>query len=45
MCKGFHDPYSNYGHHGGLAGDGLSEWHPAFLPLVATLEGCAKHYA
>jgi putative transposase len=40
--EGFHDPYSNYGHHGGLAGDGLSEWHPGFLPLAATLEGCAK---
>ena len=29
---GFYDPYSNYGHDEGLAGDGLSEWHPAFLP-------------
>ena len=32
MRKGFHDPYSNDGHDEGLAGDGLSEWHPAFLP-------------
>ncbi|MCP9911675.1 hypothetical protein KBZ15_17465 [Cyanobium sp. BA20m-p-22] len=40
--EGFHDPYSNYGHRGGLAGDVLSEWHPAFLQLAASLEGCAK---
>jgi putative transposase len=44
--KGFHDTYSKYGHYEGLAGDGLSEWHPAFLPLAATaLAGCAKRYA
>ncbi|WP_254955946.1 MULTISPECIES: hypothetical protein [unclassified Cyanobium] len=43
--KGFHDPYSNYGHDEGLAGDGLSEWHPAFLQLAPTLEGCARRYA
>ena len=43
--KGFHDPYSNYGHYEGLAGDGLSEWHPAFLQLAPTLEGCARRYA
>ena len=42
--KGFHDPYSNYGHYGRLAGDGLSEWHPAFLQLAPTLEGCARRY-
>lgn len=43
--KGFHDPYSNDGHYEGLAGDGLSEWHPAFLQLAPTLEGCARRYA
>ena len=43
--KGFHDPYSNDGHDEGLAGDGLSEWHPAFLQLAPTLEGCARRYA
>ena len=43
--KGFDDPYSNDGHDEGLAGDGLSEWHPAFLQLAATLEGCARRYA
>ena len=42
--KGFHDPYSNYGHYGRLEGDGLSEWHPAFLQLAPTLEGCARRY-
>lgn len=42
--KGFHDPYSNYGHYEGLAGDGLSEWHPAFLQLALMLEGCARRY-
>ena len=43
--KGFHDPYSNYGHYEGPKGDGLSEWHPAFLQLAITLEGCARRYA
>jgi hypothetical protein len=43
--KGFHDPYSNSGHFEGLAGDGLSEWHPAFLQLATSLEGCARRYA
>lgn len=42
--KGFHDPYSNDGHYERLAGDGLSDWHPAFLQLAPTLEGCAKRY-
>lgn len=42
--KGFQDPYRNYGHYAGLAGDGLSEWHPAFLQLAPTLEGCARRY-
>ena len=45
LRKGFHDPYSNYGHYEGLVGDGLSEWHPAFLQLAPTLEGCARRYA
>ncbi len=43
--KGFHDPYSNNGHFERLEGDGLSEWHPAFLQLAPTLEGCARRYA
>lgn len=43
--NGFHDPYSNYGHYERLEGDGLSEWHPAFLQLAPTLEGSARRYA
>ena len=33
--KGFYDPYSNYGHYGRLECDGISEWHPSFLPAVS----------
>jgi putative transposase len=43
--KGFHDRYSNDGHYERLTGDGLSEWHPTFLQLTPTLEGCARRYA
>ena len=43
--KGFHNPYSNDGHDERLTGDGLSEWHPTFLQLAPTLEGCARRYA
>ena len=42
--KGFYDPYSNYGHYGRLECDGISEWHPSFLHLAPTLEGCSKRY-
>jgi putative transposase len=42
--KGFYDPYSNYGHYGRLASDGISEWHPSFLQLAPTLKGCSKCY-
>jgi hypothetical protein len=42
--KGFYDPYSNYGHYGRLESDGISEWHPSFLQLAATLKGCSKRY-
>jgi putative transposase len=42
VCKGFHDPYRNDGHDERLQGDGLSEWHPAFLQLAPMLEGCAR---
>jgi REP element-mobilizing transposase RayT len=37
--KGFYDPYSNYGHDGRLACDGISEWHPSFLKLASSLKG------
>ena len=42
--KGFFDPYSNFGHYSRLKADGISEWHPAFLKLSATLDGCAKRF-
>ena len=42
--KGFFDPYSNFGHYSRLKADGISEWHPAFLKLSTTLDGCAKRY-
>ena len=42
--KGFYDPYSNYGHYGRLACDGISEWHPSFLQLAASLKGCSRRY-
>jgi len=42
--KGFHDPYSNYGHYDRLEADGISEWHPSFLTLAPTLKGCSKLY-
>ena len=42
--KGFFDPYSNYGHYIRLQSDGISEWHPAFLKLSTTLDGCARSY-
>lgn len=45
MRKGFHEPYSSYGHYEGLTGEELSEWHPAFLQLAPTLVGCARRYA
>ena len=43
--KGFYDPYSNYGHYGRLASDGISEWHPSFLQLASSLQGCSRRYA
>ncbi|KZR69892.1 Transposase IS200 like protein [Prochlorococcus marinus str. MIT 1313] len=42
--KGFFDPYSNYGHYSRLKADGISEWHPTFLKLSASLDGCARRY-
>jgi REP element-mobilizing transposase RayT len=42
--KGFFDPYSNDGHDGRLACDGISEWHPSFLQLASSLQECAKKY-
>ena len=42
--KGFYDPYSNYGHDGRLACDGISKWHPSFLQLASSPKGCSRRY-
>jgi len=42
--RGYFYDYSNYGAYARLADDGLTEWHPAFLRLGATLEECARKY-
>ena len=42
--EGFYDPSSNFGHYSRLKADGINEWHPAFLKLSTTLDGCAKRY-
>ena len=41
---GFFYDFSNYGSYERLTDDGLTEWHPAFLKLANTLEGCAQKY-
>lgn len=41
---GFFYDFSNYGSYHRLTDDGLTEWHPAFLDLGATLEDCADAY-
>jgi putative transposase len=37
-------PVRNYGSYERLTEDGLTQWHPAFLALAATLELCAAAY-
>lgn len=44
MQAGFFYDYSNYGSYERLTHDGLTQWHPAFLALAATLELCAEAY-
>ncbi|HZG38876.1 MAG TPA: transposase [Nodosilinea sp.] len=44
MQEGFFYDYSNYGSYDRLTTDGLTQWHPAFLALGATLEICAAAY-
>ena len=44
MQQGFFYDYSNYGTYDRLTTDGLTQWHPAFLALGATLELCAEAY-
>lgn len=44
MQHGFFYDFSNYGSYERLTQDGITEWHPAFLALGATLEICAAAY-
>jgi putative transposase len=41
---GFFYDFSNYGIYDQLTDDGLTQWHPAFLALAASLELCAAAY-
>jgi hypothetical protein len=42
--QGFFYDFSNYGTYDRLTQDGITQWHPAFLALGATLEICAAAY-
>jgi putative transposase len=42
--QGFFYDFSNYGSYDRLTQDGLTQWHPAFLGLAASLELCAEAY-
>lgn len=44
MQPGFFYDYSNYGTYDRLSDDGITQWHPAFLALGATLDLCAAMY-
>ncbi|MBE9030727.1 transposase [filamentous cyanobacterium LEGE 11480] len=44
MQPGFFYDFSNYGIYDRLTVDGLTQWHPAFLALAASLELCAAAY-
>jgi len=44
MQTGFFYDFSNYGCYERLSNDGISQWHPAFLSLAASLEECAADY-
>jgi putative transposase len=44
MQQGWFYDYSNYGSYDRLTQDGLTQWHPAFLALGATLDLCAAAY-
>jgi putative transposase len=44
MQQGFFYDYSNYGSYARLSNDGITQWHPAFLALGATLDICAAVY-
>jgi len=44
MQQGWFYDYSNYGSYERLTDDGITQWHPAFLALGATLDICAAAY-
>jgi putative transposase len=44
MQQGWFYDFSNYGSYERLKTDGLTQWHPAFLALGATLDLCARAY-
>ena len=44
MQQGWFYDFSNYGTYDRLMDDGLTQWHPAFLALGATLDLCVKAY-
>ena len=44
MIVGDEYAYSNYRSYARPADDGLSAWHPAYLRLGRTLDGCARRY-
>ena len=44
MIAGYDYAYSNYRSYARPADDGLSAWHPAYLRLDLTLDGCARRY-
>ncbi len=44
LQQGWFYDFSNYGSYDRLTNDGITQWHPAFLALGATLEICATAY-
>jgi putative transposase len=44
MQQGWFFDFSNYGTYERLTSDGMTQWHPAFLKLGATLDLCAEAY-
>ncbi|MEM1292112.1 MAG: transposase [Cyanobacteria bacterium P01_H01_bin.162] len=44
MQRGWFYDFSNYGTYDRLTNDGITQWHPAFLALGATLDLCVKAY-
>jgi len=44
LRQGYVYAYSNFGIYDRLTDDGLTQWHPAFLGLGATLDTCCNRY-